>query len=58
MSQTQTLLRILHRTEKSAVAMIEREFERVTMAPEIAKVYEQKQANVAALEKRLGKGSG
>ena len=56
MSQTQTILQILHRTEKSALSMIEKALSGAIMEPQVAAVYERKKASVAELEKRLGKG--
>jgi hypothetical protein len=54
-TQTQTLLQILYRSEKGALAMIEKSFASAPMEKTVAAVYEQKRANVAELEKQLGK---
>lgn len=53
-NQTQTLLRIEYRTEKSALAMMDREFA-AGMDAAVAAVYERKKANVGKLERLLGK---
>ncbi len=57
MSQNEHLLRILYRTEKSAVAMLEKELAGTTMEPQVARVYERKKEMVAELEQKLKGGS-
>lgn len=53
MSQTQTLLRIEYRCQKSALTMIEKELAGASMEPQVLAIYEGKKAVVAELEKKL-----
>jgi hypothetical protein len=58
MSQSQIVLNILYRTEKSALSMIKKAFEGQPLEPQIQAVVERKRANVAELEKQLAKRKG
>jgi hypothetical protein len=55
MSQSEHFIQILYQHEKGCLSMIEKSFASAPMEKAVAAVYERKKANVAELEKQLGK---